>query len=244
MLRRTSCEIAREVGRLAPAAVGEQHEDQREPHRRAGRIGRRRRGRAGREPQSGDHHGDDRAERQRGQRELEALALRQAEQIHQRQDRERERGMDGRAPRAERDELLRVVAEHERDRGDDAGLQDGDARPGEQQADRPAERARQEVILAAARGIGGAELGIDQRADQRDQAADDPEHDECGFAGDALRHELRALEDADADDDADDERDALQHRNAGARRLLPVRVGHGTLEWLGGVPRAVSRLRH
>ena len=74
--------------------------------------------------------------------------------------------MDRRAPGAERHELLRIVAEHERDRRDDAGLQHGDARPGEQQADRLAERARQKMILAAAGGIGGAELGIDQRADR------------------------------------------------------------------------------
>ena len=167
---------------------------------------------------------------------MKALALWQAKQIHQRQDRQRESGVDGRSPGPERDQLLRVVAEHERDRRDDAGLQDGDARPGEQQTDRPAERARQEVIFAAARGIGRAELGVDQRADQREHSADDPEHDEGRFAGDALRHGLRALEDADADDDTDNERNALQYRNAGMRRLPPVMIGHGTLDWLEGVP--------
>ena len=53
-------------------------------------------------------------------------------------------------------EPLSIVAEYEGDCGDDAGLQDADARPDEEECDRAAKRA-QEAQQAAARARNDAD---------------------------------------------------------------------------------------
>ncbi len=130
--------------------------------------------------------------------------------------------------------MLRIIAEHEGDRSDGAGLDHGEPRPGEQQRRRLADPAMQEMILAAGVRVGRAEFGIDEGADQRDDPAGQPDGDECPFAPDIGGDYLQGAEYADADDNADQHGDAVDHAEAGARRAgLRVDGRQRQLAWCG-----------
>ena len=134
---------------------------------------------------------------------------------------------------AQRHDLPGIVAEHEGDRGDRAGLDDGAAGPAEQHGDGLAERPRQEMILAAGVRIAGRQFGIAERADQRDDAAEQPDADERGLAGHIGGDQRRRLENADAEHDAHHHGDGM-HRAQIWARCRALYVGHvGLLDACG-----------
>ena len=120
-----------------------------------------------------------------------------------------------------------VVAHQEGEDGDRPGLDHRHPRPGAEEARPAAERPAQKVIFAPRVGIRRRQLGVTERAQQRDQSANHPEREEHRARLAARRHQLRRAEDAGAEHQADDEDHPVpgaQHRSrrrsVGAYRLL------------------------
>ena len=180
--------------------------------------------------QRGDDDQQQPADLDAGEPGLRRRAGADAAQVDPRQHEDDGRRIEGRPVGAERQHLRQVVAEDERQQRDRAGGDDREARPCEQERHVAPIGAVQEVVVAARMRIGGGELGIAQRADQRHQAAERPrgEHPQraAGHAGDHGRR----LEDAGADDDADDDGDGLaqaQHRARFGSQRNDRRRRHG-----------------
>lgn len=85
------------------------------------------------------------------------------------------KGVERRAVGAEIDDAVHIVADDEAEQCDGAGIDDGEARPSEQEGEAAAPCALEEMIVAAGMGEGAGEFGIAERTHQGDEAADDPE---------------------------------------------------------------------
>src|SRR5688572_28029171 len=70
--------------------------------------------------------------------------------------------------------VARVVAQHEGEQGDGAGLYHAQPSPREQEPEPGAQRTRPVVVVATGAGVGRRQLGVAERAQQRDEAAGQP----------------------------------------------------------------------
>ena len=115
--------------------------------------------------------------------------------------------------------MQRVGGKGDRDRGDGAALDDEEQRPAVQEAGERMQSVAQVDVLAARLGKERAELGVGERAGQRDRAAGDPRPQHEQRRVETLRDDVGSDEDAGADDPPDH-----HHRGVeGTERALEVR---------------------
>ena len=184
----------------------------------SGSGGRRRRGGRRDRDEAGDRDEHQARDLEDGQDVLRARRFAQPEQVDGGQDDHRQRRIDRRRVRAERQHAAHVVAEHEREQCDGARRDHRHARPGEEEAEILAVGARQEVVVASRAGEAAREFRVAERADQRQHATQDPcDQHPVHRAGDAGDHRRR-LEDAGSDDDADRDHHGVEHGQHRARR--------------------------
>ncbi len=91
--------------------------------------------------------------------------------------------------------------------GDGGGVDDDIGGPAKKEGNEIAIDLLQVHVGAARVGEHGSEFGIDHRADDRDEAGDDPDEEEHVGRAEAFGHGGGAHEDARTDDAADDQRD-------------------------------------
>jgi hypothetical protein len=179
-----------------------------------------------RQQQGGKRHQQQAADLDQCQPGLGPAAGAQAVQVEQPQSQHGGAGIQGAGPgrrqEGQRRHLGQVVAEHEGEQGDGTGGDHGIAGPAEEEGDRAAVGAVQEVVVAAGVGVGGAELGVAEGAGQRHCAAQQPGQEHPAGAGAHAGHQRGRLEDAGADDDADDQGDGFAQAEQGPRLVGTV----------------------
>jgi hypothetical protein len=73
------------------------------------------------------------------------------------------------------------------------------------------------VIFTSGIGVGSRELGVAERANERNQATDDPNAQEQRDGAGILGYQLRRSKDAGTHNETDDERDGLEGCYGGPR---------------------------
>ena len=91
------------------------------------------------------------------------------------------------------------------DGGDGGGLGDGDPGPGVEEGGEVAVGVAEEGVFATDAGLHGGDFGVAHGAEEREQAADDPDGVDHARTADGGHHLARDEEDSGADDDADDD---------------------------------------
>ncbi len=168
--------LGRDVGRLVPAAEGEQHEHERQAeHRRhagGAAAGAAAAGACATKPAMTT------STRPPTSTTVRMFCARDdsrsPDQVDRREDHDHEHRVDCRRVGSERDDARQVVAADVRQQRDRAGEDHRDARPAEEEAEIAAVGARQEVVVAAGVRERRGHLGVAERADKRQQRAADP----------------------------------------------------------------------
>ena len=130
--------------------------------------------------------------------------------------RDREEGV---AIARDRDEAAEVIRDAERAGGDGAGKPGHERCPAGEERREAAEALAQVDVLAARARPQRAELGVGHRADEREQAAGDPDAEERDGMRHGLRDDARRDEDADADDVRNDDSGGVERTETAFERL-------------------------
>ena len=154
--------------------------------------------------QAAQDDGDDGDDLQEHQRALHIAAGADAEAVDRGQQRQHAGG-HGAVGDGQMGELLEVAGKGDRHRRHPARLDHQQQRPAVEEGRHRPPGVAQIGILAADLGPPRGELGIDERAHDRDRAADQPDPDDQRWRGDMPRHLRRIDEDAGADDPAHDQ---------------------------------------
>ena len=110
----------------------------------------------------------------------------------------------------ERNYFCEIFAEHARESGDGAAGDDEKEAPAVEEGGDAAEAIANVAVEAAGFGIGGGELGVSERAEQREDAADDPDEErEADGAVHLAKNGAGRSKDAGADDRADEEKQKI-----------------------------------
>ena len=217
--------LAGEIRRLVPAAEGEQDEDHGEAKRAARACGRRLRLPAGHEA-GNDENGEAR-EQQELHDLLHTLRLQCSGDVERGERNHADRRVDGRAVVAQAQDLGGVVPEHEGDRRDGAGLDYCHARPGENERHTASHAAGQKGVFAARIRMARSELRVDERATQRDHAAEHPRAEKLGRTRAVAGDDRRRFENAGADHHPADQDDSVRNREQLLGRYLVLVAVHG-----------------
>jgi hypothetical protein len=176
--------LASDVRGRVPAAVGEEHGDERggdasrrgvrarRQHRRRERCRARRR--RARHERAQREQPAERRELSGRQDVLRPLARPQPERVQRRQRSDGEQADDGGGPAAEAEHLRDGGAEAIGERGDRAGKDDEKARPAAEEPEHRTVRLAQVHVLAARARKHPPELAVAEGARQRDGTAEDP----------------------------------------------------------------------
>ena len=125
---------------------------------------------------------------------------------------------------AQIEQRAHAVAKHKGQQGDRAGIDDGGARPAEHKGQVAPKGTLQKMVVAASAQVSGAQLGMAQRAGDRDQRTGHLQNQSPTRVTADTRHQRRGFENTGTNDDTNDQRQGRQGMKP-AQRLVAPAVG-------------------